>query len=49
MNYNLDKDSGFGPMRKLPANGRGAYIIKLEGGRWIIVEKGDQGAGLYFQ
>lgn len=40
MNYDLDKDSGFGPMQKLPANGRGAYIIKLEGGRWIIVEKG---------
>lgn len=40
MNYDLDKDGGFGPMRKLPANGRGAYIIKLEGGRWVVLEKG---------
>jgi len=40
MNYDLDKDGGFGPMRKLPANARGAYIIKLEGGRWVILEKG---------
>ena len=40
MNYDLDNDAGFGPMRKLPANARGAYIIKLEGGRWVILEKG---------
>jgi len=40
MNYDLDVDSGFGPMRKLPANGHSAYILKLEGGRWVIFEKG---------
>ncbi|GEM_PF-1955543 len=40
MNYDLDSGRGFGPMRKLIANTRGAYIIKLENGGWVIIVKG---------
>ena len=40
MNYDLGGASGFGPMKKLPVNSRGAYIIKLNGNRWSIIEKG---------
>ena len=40
MTYNLKEDSGFGPMRKLPTNSLGAYLLKLEANRWVIFEKG---------
>lgn len=40
MTYDLSVGKGAGPMRKLPANSKGAYLLKLEGGRWVIFEKG---------
>lgn len=40
MNYDLEGKGGFGLMRKLIANARGTYILKLNDNRWVIVEKG---------
>lgn len=40
MTYDLSVGKGAGPMRKLPANSKGSYLLKLEEGRWVIFEKG---------
>ncbi len=40
MTYNLAEGNGTGSMRILPANNKGAYLLKLEEGRWVIFEKG---------
>ncbi|GAB5524457.1 MAG: hypothetical protein Roseis2KO_23290 [Roseivirga sp.] len=40
MTYDLSVGNGAGPMHKLPANSKGAYLLKLEEGRWVIFEKG---------
>ena len=42
MTYDLDKDQGFGAMRKLIANPKGAYLLKLDGGRWVVFVKGQK-------
>lgn len=40
MTYDLEGDKKMGAMKKLPLNTAGAYLLKLEGGRWVIFEKG---------
>ncbi len=42
MNYDLDGQLGMGEMRKLPANNKGAYILKLKGDRWVVFIKGEK-------
>ncbi len=42
MTYNTAGPKRMEAMRKLPANSKGAYLLKLEGGRWIIYMKGQK-------
>lgn len=40
MSYDTSVKSEVGPMRKLPVNSKRAYLLKLEGNRWVIFEAG---------
>lgn len=42
MVYDLAQGNSAGRMRKLPANNKGAYLLVLEGGRWVIFQKGNK-------
>lgn len=40
MSYDTSVKNEVGPMRKLPVNSKRAYLLKLEGDRWVIFQGG---------
>ncbi|MCE7996726.1 MAG: hypothetical protein HEP71_32500 [Roseivirga sp.] len=42
MSYDTSVDKGLGSMRKLPVNSKRAYLLKLEGNRWVVFQGGQK-------
>lgn len=42
INYDLAESNRMGPMKEMPYNSYGMYLLKLDAGRWVIFEKGSK-------